>query len=58
VEKKKFSLKSQSERMVLGPDVRSKVSQWTYGPEPGHTVQSVTGNFIFTSCLKAHVSLF
>jgi hypothetical protein len=29
--------------------VRPEVSQQTYSPEPGRTVQSVTRNFIFTS---------
>ena len=39
-------------------DIRSKVSQRKYGPEPRHTVQNVTGNFIFTSHPIAHVFLF
>jgi hypothetical protein len=35
-----------------------KTLEWTYGLEPGRTVQSVTGNFTFTSRLIALVSLF
>jgi hypothetical protein len=42
----------------LEADVQSEVSQQTYGPEPGHMVQSVIRNFIFTNRLIAHVSLF
>jgi hypothetical protein len=43
----------------LGADVRStdiwfEVSQWMHGPERGHTVQSVTGDFIFTN---RHIAL-
>jgi hypothetical protein len=44
--------------MVSRLDVRSKVSQQTYGPEPRHTVPSVKENFIFTSHLITHVFLF
>jgi hypothetical protein len=40
----------------LGADVRSEVSQQTYSPEPGRTVQSVTGDFIFTK--PSHNSCF
>jgi hypothetical protein len=38
----------ESRCTVLRLDVRPEVSQRTYGPEPRRTVQSVTGNFIFT----------
>jgi hypothetical protein len=37
-------------------DVQFELSQWTYGLEPGHTAQSVTGNFIFTK--PSHSSYF
>jgi hypothetical protein len=39
-------------------DVRSEVSQRTYDLEPGHTVQSVARNFIFTSRPIAPIFLF
>jgi hypothetical protein len=39
----------------LEADVRSKVSQRTYDPEPGRTVQSMTVDFIFISHLIAPV---
>jgi hypothetical protein len=42
----------------LEMDVQSEVSQQTYDLEPGCTVHSVTGNFIFTSRPIAPVSLF
>jgi hypothetical protein len=41
----------------LEVDLWSEVSQQTYGPEPGHTVQSVTGDFIFTNYPIAPVFL-
>jgi hypothetical protein len=40
----------------VGVDVRSR--ERTYGLEPERTVQSVIGNFIFTSRPIALVSLF
>jgi hypothetical protein len=43
---------------VSRPNVRSEVSQWMYGPKLGCKVQSMTGNFIFTSRPIALVSLF
>jgi hypothetical protein len=52
VEKMRFLLEN------LKADVRSEVLQRTYGPEPGRTIQSVTRNFIFTSCPVALISLF
>jgi hypothetical protein len=55
VEKIRFSLKT-SERTYGRPNLRPKVSQQTYGPEPGHTIQSVTGDFIFTK--PSHSSCF
>jgi hypothetical protein len=58
VEKMRFSPKTSERSMVSRLNVRSKVSQWTYGTDPGHMVQSVTRNFIFTSRLIAHVFLF
>jgi hypothetical protein len=53
VEKIRFFLKTSKLA-----DVWSKVSQRTYGPEPKSTIQSLTRNFIFTSCPVALVSLF
>jgi hypothetical protein len=51
VEKMKFSLKTSNQTYGL------EVSQRTYGLEPGCMVQSMTGNFIFTSCPIAPISL-
>jgi hypothetical protein len=50
VKKIRFSMKD------VGAGVRSR--DRTYGLEPGGTVQSVKGNFIFTSHPIAHVFLF
>ena len=44
--------------MISRPNVRSEVSQQTYGLKPDRTVQSVTGNIIFTSHPITPVSLF
>jgi hypothetical protein len=44
--------------MVSRPDVQFEVSQQTYNLEPGCMVQSMIGNFIFTSHPIAFVSLF
>jgi hypothetical protein len=42
----------------LEVDIRTEVSQQTYGLELGCTIQSVTRNFIFTSRPIAPVFLF
>jgi hypothetical protein len=43
--------------MVSRPDIQFEVSQQMYDLEPGCTVQSVTGDFIFTSRPIASVYL-
>jgi hypothetical protein len=58
VEKMRTSEENEVLLENLKADVRFEVSQRTYSLEPRRTIQSVTRNFIFTSCPIAPVSLF
>jgi hypothetical protein len=58
VKKMRFSLKTSKRTNGLETERTVQSIIVNICPKPRHMVQSVTGNFIFTSCLIALVSLF